>query len=90
LNYLTDRRRAAYVDALDSVGARRDLSWVFAESPVQAPGLPYPGDRPVHDDLTQVVLVTWRGGRRTARHLATAHPHGRWVHWVGSGPAEQS
>ena len=30
---------------------------------------------------TAVVVVRWRGGRRDSRHVADAHPHGRWLHW---------
>ena len=46
LNYLTGRQRAAYLASLEELGARRDLSWVFAESPrlvPRAPGAPTTG-----------------------------------------------
>ncbi len=31
---------------------------------------------------TSLVLVRWRDGRRTVRHLAQCHPHGYWLHWT--------
>lgn len=80
LNYLTDEQRVAYVEQLDAVGADRDLSWVFAESPYRCAGLPMPTDQKLAH-LTLVMLARWRGGERTLDHVATAHPHGRWLHW---------
>lgn len=80
LNYLPRPRREAYVAALDALGSATELSWVFAESPGQAPGLPFvPAvqGRPV----TALVLVRWRRGRRSVDHLGVAHPHGYWLHW---------
>lgn len=79
LNYLPSERRIRFVDTLDSLGASDDLSWIIAESPHETPELPGHGDS--DEDITVITLVTWRGGRRTARRLATTHPHGSWVNW---------
>jgi hypothetical protein len=80
LNYLSGAARTAYVEALDAVGARLDLSWVYVESPYLTPELPGPdGSEP--SDRTALVLVRWRSGHRTVEHLADAHPHGYWLHW---------
>jgi len=80
LNYLTGEQRTQYVATLDAVGARRDLSWVIAESPAETPELPVTtNDTDKH--LTVLSLVTWRNGQRVARRLATMHPHGFWLHW---------
>ena len=80
LNYLTGEQRTRYVATLDAVGAALDLSWVIAESPAETPELPVPSnDADKHQ--TVLSLVTWRGGRRVARRLATTHPHGFWMHW---------
>jgi hypothetical protein len=80
LNYLTPTERAAYVDALDGLGARLDLSWIFAESPYLTQNLPGPrADRA--SERTVLVLVRWRAGERTVAHLADVHPHGYWMHW---------
>ena len=54
------------------------MSWVFAESPVLVPELPVADRTQARPPL---VLVRWRGGRRTVEHLAEAHPHGYWLHW---------
>ena len=80
LNYLGEDRRRDYVAELDRVGATRELTWCFAESPAQTSGLPFPAgsDRP---GLTHLVRVDWRGGDRTVRHLAVVHPHGFWLDW---------
>ena len=59
LNYLSGAERTAYVAALDELGSRLDLSWVFAESPVLVPELPV-ADRT--QAQTALVLVRWRGG----------------------------
>ncbi|MFV0306365.1 MAG: DUF2332 domain-containing protein [Desertimonas sp.] len=78
LSYLTTGQRAAYVAALDAVGANRDLSWVYAESPALVEGVPRP---PSPIDETVLSLVRWRAGVRTVEHLARCHPHGYWMHW---------
>jgi hypothetical protein len=78
LNYLSPDERRAYLDALEHCGRQRDLSWVFAESPVLVPELPVPREQL---PTTSLMLVRWRDGRRTVRHLAQCHPHGYWLHW---------
>jgi hypothetical protein len=80
LNYLSGAERTAYVDALDTIGARRDLSWVYLESPYLTPELPGPAGDPAIE-RTVLVLVRWRSGHRTVDHLANTHPHGYWIHW---------
>lgn len=80
LSYLPVDGQRAFVAELDRVGAGRDLSWIVAESPAQATGLPIPTTaEPEH--RTAVSLVRWRGGRRRVERLGTAHPHGYWLHW---------
>jgi hypothetical protein len=80
LNYLDQAAREAYVTELDRIGGRLDISWVYGESPTLTPGLPWAAT--VEDPhLTVVTLVRWRGGKRSVDHLATAHPHGFWIHW---------
>ena len=39
-----------------------------------------PSATPTQSDSV-LVLVRWRGGRRSVEHLAVAHPHGYWLHW---------
>lgn len=80
LNYLSPSRRRRFVDELADVGAERDISWVFAESPALTPELPHAPDL-AGEHTTALVLVRWRNGERTVDHLATCHPHGYWLHW---------
>jgi hypothetical protein len=80
LSYLSPERRLQFVDTMDEVGRRSDLSWVIAESPAHTPELPHPTDL-VGDEITALTLVTWRDGERTVHNLATCHPHGYWIHW---------
>jgi hypothetical protein len=81
LCYLSEQQRGDFVAELDSFGRAADLSWISAESPAQTSGLPAPDDSSVHH-LTVVTATHWRGGQRTVTHLATAHPHGFWLHWT--------
>ena len=83
MNYLSADERVAFVAAVDDVAARRDVSWVYAENPALCPELP--GAQSDGDSLnmpTSLVIVRWRGGRRTAELVARCHPHGRWMHWI--------
>ncbi len=82
LNYLPMQRRAAYVAELEQIGAERDITWVYAESPAQCPGLPFP-DAILGEHVTALMSVRWRQGRRSVDYLGRAHPHGYWLHWVG-------
>ena len=62
LNYFTTEARVAYLEMLDTLGRERDLSWVYAESPAQIPGLPVPE----HDPQAEITVLS-RGpvaGRR--------------------------
>jgi hypothetical protein len=82
LNYFSAEARCQFVGALDRAAKSVDLSWVYVESPALCPGLPgMPAARQGPKQPTAVVVVHWRDGRRDARHVADAHPHGRWLHW---------
>lgn len=81
LNYLEVGQQRAYAAELDRFGSDHDVSWVFAESPALTPGLSWEAE---FDDphLTVLSMATWRNGERTMRRLASAHPHGHWLHWM--------
>jgi len=79
LNYLSGPERRAYLSVLEACGRDRDLSWVFAESPVLVPELPVADRR---ETASCLVLVRWRDGRRSVDHLARCHPHGYWIQWT--------
>jgi hypothetical protein len=81
MSYLTHEDRVAFVAELDRIGGTRDVSWVSVEAPGQTSGLPAPPGR-ADDETTVVTLTRWRDGGRTTDHVATAHPHGFWLHWL--------
>jgi hypothetical protein len=81
LSYLSHAERRAYHAELHRIGSTRDLSWVFAESPAQTPGLPHPATL-ADQHVTALSVVRWRSGQATAEHLGIAHPHGYWLHWA--------
>ena len=85
LNYFDSDGRRAYLAELERLGAADDLSWLFLESPELVPELPVDDllDDPRRRQLSTLTLVTWRSGQRSVRHLATCHPHGYWMHWLG-------
>jgi len=82
MNYLSPAERRGFVTELDRMGSEADLSLVYAEVPAlcpELPGIPPPSEP---DQPTALVIVRWRGGRRDAVHVANAHPHGAWMHWL--------
>jgi hypothetical protein len=82
LNYFSAGARRRFVVALDEAARHVDFSWLFAESPALCPEIPgMPPARHGPKQPTAVGLVRWRDGRRDPRHVADAHPHGRWLHW---------
>ncbi len=80
MNYLSEQDRVEFLDRLDAFGSEQDLSYVYAEAPNRCSGLPFPVE-PAIGELTVIMLLRWRNGARTVDHVATAHPHGRWLHW---------
>lgn len=83
MNYLGADERSDFVAAMDRVATGQDCSWVYAESPALCPELPGMPAGQGPDRPTAVVVVRWRDGRRSAQHVADAHPHGAWMHWIG-------
>jgi hypothetical protein len=81
LNYLPVQSQRRYLAELDRVGAGRDLSWIYVEAPVLIPGIATQLDDFPNEEPSVLTMVRWRGGRRSARRLATCHPHGVWMHW---------
>lgn len=70
--------------AIDELGARRDLTWVYLEQPGETPGLPTPVVPGVHHDPADsaLVAVTYRGGTRAVARLADSHPHAHRMRWL--------
>ncbi|MGP8058625.1 MAG: DUF2332 domain-containing protein [Acidimicrobiales bacterium] len=83
--YLAPDRQRALSAAVEEVAARRPVSWLFAESPPETPGLLVPPP-PVGDaerGATALVLVRAGTGPLDARRLADMHHHGAWLRWWG-------
>ena len=86
--YLPPREPRALADAIANIAASRPVSWVFAETPYEVPGLPVPPpprpQSPKVRGATALVLIEQGPGRAPASHrLADMHAHGRWLHWYG-------
>ena len=84
LAYWPARRRRALAAAIDAIGARRDLTWLYLEQPSETAGLPTPvvaGVRHARAD-SALVAVAYRDGRRTAQRLADVHPHAHRMRWL--------
>jgi hypothetical protein len=84
LAYWSRERRRALAAAIDAIGARRDLTWIYLEQPSETPGLPTPvvagAAHERHDSA--LVAVRYRAGERTVQRLADAHPHVHRMRWL--------
>jgi hypothetical protein len=84
LAYWSRERRRALSAAIDAIGARRDLTWIYLEQPSETPGLPAPvvagAAHERHDSA--LVAVRYRAGERTVQRLADAHPHVHRMRWL--------
>jgi len=79
--YLSEDRQHDLTASLRYVARNRPVSWIFAESPHETPGLPHP-PAPRHiKGATALVLVELDGTTEHARRLGDMHPHGAWLHW---------
>jgi len=85
--YLTPSRQGQLVAAVEEVARRRPLSWVFAESPYETPGLPVPPPPAGAPErgATALVLVRAEGRELHGQRLGDMHPHGSWLRWWGNG-----
>jgi len=83
--YLSPGRQYELGQAITALAADRAVSWVFAESPYETPGLPSPPAPKTIKGATALVLVDLDAGSRRERRLADMHPHGVWMHWWGGG-----
>lgn len=97
--YLSPARQGELVDAVHGLSRRRTVHYLYAESPVETPGLPTPpspSPSPTAGLATALVLVAADGSPPV--RLADMHHHGNWIRWwptptvprgrrVGPGPA---
>ncbi len=86
--YMTPEERRAFHDSLQSLGARRDCTWIAGEMLRAIPGAPRPrdADAPPLDDPVASPTVFLRTdhaqGHATSRFVARSHPHGAWIEWL--------
>jgi hypothetical protein len=95
--YLSPARQEDLLRTMREAGAVRPVTWLFAESPYEVPGLPVPrrpgdaGGR--RGSATALVLVELAHGVERVWRLADMHPHGQWITWwgpTGSGGSRRS
>jgi hypothetical protein len=72
--YFPRDARRRFVDLIDSIGSRRDLSWLSAEAPTVVEPLQLPPT-----PTTFIGVITYAAGERRAEVLAECHPHGAWL-----------
>jgi hypothetical protein len=84
--YLTPGEQRALCDAVADASRRRRVWWLFAESPFEAPELPFAPAPGEHDDrsATALMLVRAEDGAFHPHRLADMHYHGTWLHWWGA------
>lgn len=80
LCYLSVERQESWAQRIDSIGAARDLSWVWAEAPARVRTLPVPAEL-AGSERTILGISTWRAGVRVDRVLGEGHSHGYWLTW---------
>ncbi len=83
--YIPAAGRQDIVDALDDIGASRDLSLVTLEEPRFTPWLDVPSGLMADSGdgtITALGVRSWRGGQCSTEVLAMCHPHVRWMQWM--------
>jgi hypothetical protein len=83
--YLTPDEQRALGAAVDEVARRRPVWWIFAESPLESPELPFlpaPDGQPERG-ATALMLVRVDADGRHPHRLADMHYHGTWLRWWG-------
>jgi hypothetical protein len=73
--YLSEPTKARIRQALARAGARTDAATGLARLSFESVD---------GAENSQLTLTLWPGGEK--RVLARAHPHGRWIKWLGSAP----
>lgn len=80
--YLSPQQQGQLVETIGALSRSRPLHYLYAESPVETPGLPTPpppGSGPTANLATALVHLPADGTPPV--RLASMHPHGNWLHW---------
>jgi hypothetical protein len=84
--YLTPQRQGELVQAIRAVGRERVVHHLYAEAPVETPGLPTPPSRSTRPNAgLATALVLWPAGAAAPIRLADMHHHGNWLSWWADG-----
>jgi hypothetical protein len=81
--YLTTEGQRDLVAAVSALADTGPLHYLYAESPIETPGLPTPpspSPGPTSDLATALVHLDLDRGTAPVR-LADLHPHGKWLQW---------
>jgi hypothetical protein len=86
LAYRSELEQRALADAIDGLGADRNLTWVYLEQPSETAGRPTPELHGAHHDPSDAALVdvSYREGKRTIEQLASAHGHLHHMRWLAA------
>jgi hypothetical protein len=80
--YLSPERQGQLVDAVHDLGRTRPVHYLYAEAPVETPGLPTPpspSPGPTSNLTTALVHLAADGSPPV--RLADMHHHGKWLRW---------
>jgi hypothetical protein len=86
LSYLSLDDQHSYRQRLETLGRRRNLTWVYLEQPSTTPALQHDeriARDPRRSELTALTRIDWNDGVSRIRHFGTMHPHGYWFHPSG-------
>ncbi len=96
--FLPPERAAAFRDAVDAIGARRDLDWISVDplTPLgpggthSVQGIAVPGslvERNRREGVFGLIgRIRYRDGRREEQLLGAAHPGSAWLDWFDGSP----
>jgi hypothetical protein len=80
--YLSPERQGQLVEAILELSRHRTVHHVYAESPLETPGLlPPPSPFPSPTSNLATALVHWSADGSGPVRLADVHHHGKWIRW---------
>jgi hypothetical protein len=82
--YLSPGRQGQLVDAVRDLSRTRPVHYVYAEAPVETPGLPTPpspSPGPTSNLTTALVHLDLAADGSPPVRLADMHHHGKWLRW---------
>jgi hypothetical protein len=85
--YLSPQQQGNLVETVRALSRSRPLHYLYAESPVETPGLPTPPDpRSGATANLATALVHLPADGTPPVRLANMHPHGNWLQWWVTPP----